>query len=149
VLSNIFTIDNSHLERLDQNTATRLIGNILWAECTRLNISITDLIIPFEINTKDGGIDAKIATDVKIVGDLIRDTRSYYQIKAGKNFKPQSESMIRKELFGKKLPHKENLGDMVTKCLTDNGTYVLICTHSHITLEDIEDGNKHLRYFFI
>ncbi len=89
---NLFTLFERDFEKVNQIGSIRLIANLLWAESVRYNIPKTDITLSFDINTPDGGIDAKIETENPIVGDLIRDKRSYYQIKSGKFFKPNSKT---------------------------------------------------------
>jgi hypothetical protein len=145
----LFTASRSDLERLDQKSGIEFIANLLWAESRRINIPVSNISISYDVNVPDGGIDAQVDANTKPQGDMIIDNLSCYQIKTGKNFLPQEESQIRKELFGSRRTIKrDNLGEKVRDCLEKNGTYVLVCLHKVLNTSQIGKAEGHLRRYF-
>lgn len=124
----IFTVTNEDLKRLSATEAVEIFRELVWAEARRLGIPISNVHISSQINVADGGVDAVVEeNDIIIEDDLIKKGRTAYQIKTGSSFKPWQDSHIKKELFGKKHPCKENLGKSIRDCLDHKGTYVIVC----------------------
>ncbi len=127
-METIFTVKNENLERLGPQEAVDFFGELLWAEARRIGIEISKIHISSRINVPDGGVDALVEEkNISTQSDLIKTGHTSYQIKAGATFKPWQNGEIKKELFGKKDPSKENLGNSIRDCLDKDGTYVLVC----------------------
>ena len=145
----IFTVRNEDLSRLNQYTAVEFFQKLLWAEARRLGIEISKINVSRWVNVPDGGVDATV-DDVQLTGGqgLIKFGKTSYQIKAGAAFKPWQRSVIKKELFGIKMPERQNLGESIRACLdTDDGTYVLVCTGIDLVDSQRRDVLKHTRDF--
>jgi hypothetical protein len=141
VENSLFSVTNDDLGRLDAAGAVTLVSELLWAEATRLGISISKVQISANVTVQDDGVDAKVSVKIA-AGDIIRDGHTAYQIKSGREFKPQQESVIRNELFGKdNQVEKNNLKRRIRECLDDDGTYVLVCTGVDITDRDVVTGH--------
>ena len=145
----IFTVRNEDLARLNQNTAVEFFQKLLWAEARRLGIKISKINVSRWVNVPDGGVDATV-DDVQIAtgGDLIKPGKTSYQIKSGASFKPWQKSVIKKELFGAKVPELQNLGESIRACLdTNDGTYVLVCSGIDLVDSQRRDVLKHIEDF--
>lgn len=144
--NSLYSATHDDLSRLDAGGAVALISDLLWAEATRLGISISKIHISSNVNAPDGGVDAKIS-DHAVAGDLIRVGHTAYQIKSGKEFGPHQEHAIKNELFGEKnQPSKDNLKPRIRECMDEKGTYVLVCTGIDPVDRSVAEG--HLRTFF-
>ncbi len=128
-IETIFTVRNEHLRHLDQKTAVEFFQKLLWAEARRLGVEISKIHVSSRVNVPDGGIDANVDdAQIEAGQGLIKHGKASYQIKSGDTFEPWQPSAIKKELFGKKTPDRQNLGESIRKCLDADGTYVLVCT---------------------
>ncbi len=128
-LDTIFTVKNEHLNRLDQKTSVEFFQKLLWAKARKLGVEISKINVSSWVNVRDGGIDANVDdAQIAMRQGLIKPGKTSYQIKAGETFEPWQPSAIKKELFGKKTPDRQNLGESIRKCLDVDGTYVLVCT---------------------
>lgn len=127
-MSTLFTITENDLEQLSPEEAVEIFRDLVWAEIRRLGIPISKVHISSRINVPDGGVDAFVEeNEIIIEEDLIIKGRTAYQIKTGISFKPWQDSKIKKELFGKKHPCKENLSNSIRDCLDHKGTYIIVC----------------------
>jgi hypothetical protein len=125
----VLTVLNEDLARLGSGEAVDLIRELLWAEARRVGLSTAQINVSAAVNMPDGGIDASIsAAPPNLVGSMLKPGRSSHQIKASSAFEPWNEAHLEKELFGKKRPGRDNLGESVRRCLDEDGTYVLVCT---------------------
>ncbi len=126
-IDTIFTVNNHHLNQLDQKTSVEFCRKLLWAEARKLGIELSKINISHRVNVRDGGIDASVSdTQMPIGSGLIQQGKTSYQIKSGKT-KPN----IKDELFGSENEaNEQNLKDGIRACLEDEsgGTYVLVCT---------------------
>ena len=129
-VNTIFTLRNEQLGLLDSQLAVAFFRDLLWAEARMQGVPLNKVKISLWANVPDGGIDASVTEDeaerVRTSG-LIKAGASSYQIKTGASFKPWQQTAIKKELFGRKHPNKENLGPSIKACLEKNGTYILAC----------------------
>jgi hypothetical protein len=97
----------------------------------------------------DGGIDASIHADTFSGQESFISTgQNSYQIKAGRNFSPWQPSEIKKELFGKKSPERQHLGESVRHCLDHNGTYSLVCFGTDLTDDRQRKARELLESYF-
>lgn len=150
-MNTIFTIRNEQLGLLDAQPAVAFFRDLLWAEARRLSIPLNKINISLWTDVPDGGIDASVGQDeakrIQANG-LIKAGVSGYQIKTGTSFKPWQDSAIKKELFGRKHPKKENLGISIRSCLDSNGTYILVCFGQELTDEQRRQTVETLSYYF-
>jgi hypothetical protein len=147
MLPNTFTVETSDMQRLNEQGGVKFIVNILWSESLRLNIPRSDILVSFDVRVPDKGIDVEVKSTLDQVGDLIRDSKSYYQIKSGK-FQPQQESSIKKELFGDALgANISNLKGKIKECFDKNGSYTLICVSESLTADQITRSEQNLAHF--
>lgn len=148
-METIFTVHNEDLERLNPQEAVDFFRELLWAEARRTGIAISKIHVSSWINLPDGGIDALVEENkFSVRSDLIKFGRTGYQIKAGASFEPWQDAQIKKELFGRKYPSKENLGSSVRNCLEENGTYVLVCFKQDPVEEQHRQAVGSLNYYF-
>ena len=132
----IFTIKKEDLERYSPQEAVDFFSELLWAEARRIGIPLSKVHISSWINVADGGIDAMVEENISgAQSDLIKAGYTGYQIKAGASFEPWQDSQVKRELFGKGLVSKGNLGSSIRKCLDNNGTYILVCFKHDLTEE--------------
>jgi len=145
----IFSVRNQDLARLGPREAVDFFRELLWAEARRIGVGISKIHISSWINVPDGGIDALVEENIAPAqSDLIKAGRTGYQIKAGASFEPWQDAQIRKELFGRKYPSKENLGNSIRDCLNKNGTYILVCFKQDLTDERHRQAVETLKYYF-
>ncbi|MCE9651695.1 MAG: ATP-binding protein [Nitrosarchaeum sp.] len=143
-MSGVFSITGDAINRLSSEDCVKLFGELLHLDARRLELSISK--IHFTAKTvSDGGIDASIEDGISEIGDLIIDSESFYQIKAGDTFKPWQESEIRKELLDNKESKQENLGLEVQRCIAQNGTYILACMKVSLTTEQKTKAEMNLK----
>lgn len=153
-MNTIFTVRPEDLARLNPQRAVDVFRQLLWAEARRIGAGINKIHISGWIDVPDGGVDASVEGNTTLTqSDLIKISRTSYQIKTGRTFKPWQPSQIKKELFGKKNPSKQNLSSSVRSCLDNNGTYVLVCFEQDPTdkqhtkvVEILEDYFKKCEY---
>ena len=145
--SNLFTVNKSDVDRLDQSSGIEFIANMLSAESRRINIPVSNISISYDVNVPDGGIDAEVKNEHEFQGELIIGNLCFYQVKTGENFNPQEDNRIKRELFGDKKVQKENLGERVKYCLDHNGTYVLICLQL-LNGKQISKSEDNLKRYF-
>src|SRR5689334_24525947 len=124
-----FELDQSVLRGLDQRYAVRVFARLLRADARRMKIPLGKVHISEDIDTADGGIDARVdAPDSEREEGAILKGQTRYQIKTGEAFKPWQQAAIRKELFDKAKHYtKEYLAPGVRACMEEGGTYVLVC----------------------
>ena len=147
----IFSISQKQIGELTPSKAVELFRDLLWAEARRIGISLSKIHISLWINVPDGGIDASVdesVMDLTKSSGLIKIGFTGYQIKAGTSFHPWQDSDIKKELFGRKHPSRENLGASVRTCLDKKGTYVLVCFGQELSEDQHKQAVKTLTYYF-
>lgn len=148
-MNTIFTVENEDLARLSPRESVDFFRELLWAEAGRIGISINKIHVSSWINVPDGGVDASVEqNNISVQNGLIKDGHTSYQIKAGASFKPWQDAQVKKELFGRKHPSKQNLGSSVGDCLDKNGTYVLVCFKQNLTDEQHRQALGTLDYYF-
>ena len=129
--TSIFTPDIERLGKLKIQEATEVFGRLLWCEAGRLGL--VNIVVSGDINSADGGIDAK----AELVGG--KGGHSFhYQIKTGTSFKPWQQAAIAKELFGDAgvRPSRSALGPAVRRCLSNGGTYVMLALGHDLLAEN-------------
>jgi len=150
-VSTIFTLRNEQLGSIDSQPAVSFFRDLLWDEANRVDIPFNNINISLWTNVPDGGIDASVITKemehVKTSG-LIKAGVTSYQIKTGSSFQPWQDAVIKKELFSRKHPSKNNLGSSIRACLDNNGTYVLVCFGKEFTDEQHRQAIGTLVYYF-
>lgn len=148
-METIFTVRNDDLGRLGPQEAVDFFRELLWAEARRIGIAINKIHVSSWINVPDGGIDASVNENIAPAqSDIIKPGHTGYQIKTGETFKPWEDAQIKKELFGNKDSHKENLGSSVRDCLDNDGTYVLVCFKQDPTKEQRSKTINSLKRYF-
>lgn len=126
-LNSIYEVNPDRLRNLGPNRAEDLLRKMLYAEARTLGIPIGSIHIPIDTNAPDGGVDARIDSDVEIKKeDLIKSGYTCYQMKSGKSFDPTKRSGVKGEFFGDEEAEKENLKRWIKDCMEQGGTYVLI-----------------------
>ncbi|MBI3773565.1 MAG: XRE family transcriptional regulator [Gammaproteobacteria bacterium] len=132
----VFAPAPSELGKLDSKLGTSLFLSLLRCEAIAVGINPKDVVLSLNINTKDGGIDAKVDNS-PTSSSLLEKGSTYFQIKTGESFKPWQPGALKKELFGKSnaSPSKRLLGNAIRNCLDQNGTYALV-TFGHDLLGD-------------
>ncbi|KAF0108436.1 MAG: hypothetical protein FD146_1010 [Anaerolineaceae bacterium] len=146
---NIFTIREEFLRNLDGAEAVKLFQDLIYAETMRVGIPSSKINISLQVNVPDGGIDATVDADINLsAGGLIESGNNSYQIKTGGDFNPNQKQAIKNELFGKKLPNKENLAPEVLFCLEHKGRYVLVCFGKDLTSAKRKNAIEHIKEFF-
>ena len=142
----IFTVTNEHLDLLNDRTAVEFFQKLLWAEARRLGIESCKINVSNQSNVRDGRIDATVDDAQFSIGlGIIKPGKTSYQIKAGSTFKPwRKQSVIKEELFGKKTPEREHLGESIRACLCHGGTYVLVCTGIDLVDCDHRNTRNHI-----
>jgi hypothetical protein len=147
-IDTILTVKNEHLMSLGIEGAVDFFRELLWAEVTRIGIPIHKVNVSSWVNVPDGGVDASVESDALTQPSFIRNGRNSYQVKAGSDFFPWQKSQIKRALFGKKSPDKENLGSSVKACLDGNGIYALVCFGQDLTEQQRRKATGHLEYYF-
>lgn len=148
-MDTILTVRNEHLSLLSPEDAVIFFRELVWAEAARIGLPIDKINVSSWINVPDGGVDASVAgSGISAKSGLIKRGHNSYQIKTGESFSPWQRSQIKKELFGRKLPDKRNLGRSVKDCLEKSGTYVLVCFGQDLTDDSRRDAKKYLKYYF-
>lgn len=142
-----FELNNRELELLDAQKAVELMHNLLCCEAIRQDVPLSKIHITKKIAVPDGGIDAEVEIGLPKKEDFIKKGLTAYQIKTGTSFKPQTKSLIKKELFGTKSVKKDNLGKAVKNCLDRKGTYILVCFSCDPTPEQIRESKTHIKYY--
>lgn len=147
----VFTLRNEQLGILASQPAVYFFRDLLWAEARRLGIPLNKINISLWTTVPDGGIDASVDIDVSTIpqgSGLIKSGVTGYQIKSGSSFSPWQDAEIKKELFGRKHPSKENLGASIQACLDRGGTYILVCFGLEFTDEQLRQATDTLIYYF-
>ncbi len=147
-MDTIFTVTKENLEHLSPKEAVVFFRELLWAEAGRTKVALSKIRISSWIDVPDGGIDAVVENTPLIPSDLIKEEQTGYQIKAGISFKPWQDAQIKRELFGVKIPSKENLGSSIRNCLDNNGTYVLICFKQNFANNQHRQAVETIKYYF-
>ena len=146
-----FSVINEHLTSLNANEAVARFRELLWADALRLGVSLTDIQVSDLVNVSDGGIDAFVsATNLSqtiVFNGALKRGRTGYQIKTGGSFEPWTASDIKKELFGRKKPSKENLAEGVRNCLGADGTYILVTFGHNLVDKHHREALKHIRSY--
>ena len=144
----IFTVRHEDLGRLDPTEAVLFFRDLLWAEARRLGIEISKINVSSRVNVPDGGVDATVDDVQSEEGQgIIKQGKTSYQIKAGTSFKPWQKSVIKMELFGEKIPERQNLGESIRACLDADGTYVLVCTGIDLVDSQHRDALSHIEEY--
>lgn len=143
----LFTVTEAELKQLAPEQAVEFFGDLLYLEARKLGIPIRDINISLWVNVPDGGIDARVKSAILNQSDLIISGRTGYQIKTGSSFKPWQDGQIRKTLFGKKAPTKENLCIGIKSCLEENGSYTLVCFKYNLVDAQQEQAVKGFEYY--
>ncbi len=151
-MDSIFTLRNEQLGLLASQQAVAFFRDLLWSEARRLGVPLNKINISLWASVPDGGIDASVetseATLVQVSG-LIKIGDNGYQIKTGESFQPWQLAQIKKELFGDRLPSKENLGASVRSCLDHDGTYTLVCFGVEFAQNQLQQTITHLTSYFV
>lgn len=123
----IFAPAPGELGKLDSTLGTNVFRSLLRCEAIANRLGPKDVVLSLNINTKDGGIDAKVDNS-PVSSSLLPKGCTHFQIKTGPSFKPWQPSALKKELFGKTnaSPSKKLLGDGIKNCLDQDGTYALV-----------------------
>lgn len=139
----IFSPNLDRLGKLRIQEATEVFGRLLWCEAARLGL--VNIVVSGDINSGDGGIDAKADRVGGKGGHSF-----HYQIKTGTAFKPWQPAAIAKELFGSSeaKPSKAKLGPAVRRCLNFGGTYVLVSLGHDLLAENHSQGVELLQLAF-
>ena len=135
----------NHINQLPNEKCVEIFANALHGDAWQIQIPISDITFTMETTVPDGGIDASVETKLSRTGILIVDSKTFYQIKSGKTFKPWQKSTIERELFDGKEPTKDNLGSEIRRCFKNNGTYILVCMKSPLTTEHTNDAENHIK----
>lgn len=143
-MGGISSVSIDHINQLSPAECVKLFGELLYTNADRVGLSISNVHIT-QKEMPDGGIDATVEGKPQEFRDFIIDSKSFYQIKSGTNFKPWRESEIRKELLKDKEPAKKNLGNEVQRCFEQNGTYILVCMKVQLTTEKIARAEEYLK----
>jgi hypothetical protein len=157
-MKTIFSLDNEILGRLDAISATRAFRNLLWCEASKTGLSPHKVIISLRTTVRDEGIDARVDGSPTVDSILVKGS-TYFQVKAGKAFKPWQQSSLKKELFGSVMakPRRQNLSPGIRECLRARGRYIIVAfghdltpkqqTKSKIIISDLIEscGYKKLR----
>ncbi len=146
-MTGIFSITSEHINHMLDNDCVELFGELLHADSRRLKMPISKISFTWETRP-DAGIDASVEEGDFINGDLIVDSKVFYQIKSGISFKPQQLAVIKKELLDTKEEKFENLGREVQRCLKCKGTYVLVCMKKTLTTDEKNNAEEHLKTIF-
>ena len=148
-MDTIFSVRNEDLARLSPQEAVNIFRELLWAEAGRIGIGISKIHVSSWIDVPDGGIDAIVEGNLASVqSDLVKPGFTAYQIKASESFKPWQDAQIKRELFGKRFPSKENLGSAIKNCLDKKGTYILVCFKQDLTPEQHRQAVETIKYYF-
>ena len=145
-MNTIFSIDSAVLGRLNAVSATRTFRNLLWCEAWRHGLSPHKLVISLRTNVSDGGIDARVDGPLTVDSILVRGT-TFFQVKAGKAFKPWQQSFLKKELFSssKAEPSRDTLAPGIRACLQSRGRYVLVTFGHDLTPEQHTKAKETLK----
>lgn len=137
------------LGSLSPDKAISLFTSLLWCSTRRLKIPTQSITISGNVNVPDGGIDAHIAPNAtQDINEVLVRGNSFYQLKAGMSATPWQKAWLKKELFGDRLPKRENLGEAVRYCLSRKGRYILVCFGCDPTETQRRQAIRHLRDFF-
>ena len=148
-MNTIFTVNNEDLERLNPQEAVDFFRELLWAEARRIGIPINKIYVSSLINVPDGGIDAWVEEgSFSVTSNLIFQGSTGYQIKASDSWKPWQDAQIKKELFERNTPTKNNLNSSIRDCLDKNGTYVLVCFRQDITDKQYKQATGIIKNYF-
>ncbi len=150
-IDSIFTLRNEQLGLLASQPAVVFFRSLLWAEARRIGIPLSKINISLWTTVPDGGIDASVTDsgiEIAQTSGLIKEGATGYQIKTGSSFQPWQDSEIKKELFGRKSPAKENLGSSVKTCLDQDGTFVLVCFGQEFTDDQLRQAKEALISYF-
>jgi hypothetical protein len=148
-MKTVFSLDNDSLGRLDATAATKAFRNLLWCEAQRTGLSPHKVVISLCTNVGDGGIDARVDGSTDIDSVLVGGA-TYFQIKAGRSFKPWQQSSITKEIFGnpQAKPSRETLAPGVRECFRLSGLYVLVTFGHDFTPQQQSRAKTALRQLF-
>ena len=139
----------NELGQLDSRQGPSLFLRLLRCGAIANGLSPKDVVLSLNINTKDGGIDAKVDNS-PTSNALLAKGSTYYQIKTGPGFKPWQPSALKKELFGKAnaSPSKKHLGNAIKICLEQNGTYALVTLGHDLLPHQHTEARTHLTNLF-
>ncbi|MCP4401866.1 MAG: hypothetical protein GY801_31770 [bacterium] len=149
IMDTMLTVKNEHLQYLNAVQAVEFFRELLYAEATRIGVPLKNINISTWVDVPDGGIDASIHADtVSGQQSFVSIGLNCYQIKAGRNFSPWQPSEIKKEIFGKKSPARQHLGESVRHCLEHTGMYGLVCFGKDLTDEQQRKAKELLESSF-
>jgi predicted XRE-type DNA-binding protein len=121
-----FPVDPQQLGKLDATAASQLLLRVLRCEVLAAGLSPKNVTLSSNINSADGGIDAKVEGYPARDG-LLKSGDTHFQVKTGTSFKPWQAAQIRSEILRPKArPSKRALGNAVRECLDKDGTYCLV-----------------------
>ena len=150
-MNSVFHVNSEDIMQYTPQQCTNIFNILLHLDARNLKIPNTDITISSNENVADGGIDAMVMNDHNLRGDLIKNTKMYYQLKSGK-FSPWQKSVIQKELFGDNKKNAkvkiENLGSQIKNCVNNNGMYVLVCMKTDLNPKQKTDAEEIIKYFF-
>jgi predicted XRE-type DNA-binding protein len=143
-----FPVDPLQLGQLDATAASQLLLRILRCEVLAAGLSPKNVTLSNNINSSDGGIDAKVEGYPSRDG-LLKSGDTHFQVKTGTTFKPWQAAQIRKEiLLPKARPSKKALGDAVRECLDNDGVYCLVVFGYDLLPTQHTAALQHLRELF-
>jgi hypothetical protein len=117
----LFSSDPLELAKVNQYQAMELIRNLLWDESSNVGVPKHLIDAAFNINVKDGGIDALIRDAKPSNDEIIPDGYSGFQVKSS-DLPPKE---CKKELH-ERGDLDGDLKELVEYVLENAGTYVLI-----------------------
>ncbi len=121
-----FEVEAKHIEMLDPIQLTRLLKRLLYLEAAMLNIPLSALHVPFDINVPDGGEDGRIKWDGGVKRtDFLPKRFTLFQIKARKMDPADCYNEILKN-DGKTLKNQ------VAKVLDAGGAYIIFCKKEYV-----------------
>ena len=116
-----FSLHPNDLQGIDSTRAVDFMRKLLWAEAARVGVGQHLFLVPSNINTADGGLDATIEWAEPTDDGVIPQGKSGFQIKAS-DLLPGAcvkELHVKKEIGNPLSPAVKNLLDA-------GGTYVLV-----------------------
>ena len=128
-MSRFIDVQGEDIDSLSPDECARLFDQLLYCDAWRMGEPISE-IQTTEQAVPDGGVDAR-AGRISSSGHVLHGNH-WYQIKAGRSFSPWRESDIKKEL---KTRDGSALKPEILRCFQENGTYVLVCMKTDITVQ--------------
>ncbi len=149
-----FDVRTEDLKQIDARQAVDLFRQLLVIEAAQVGIPITNINVPSDINTSDGGIDAEVSNlaGTTLPAGLIFSGQTCYQIKTGK-FSASNDSDIRsllvqpKHARGTQVPAKDQLQPRVRACFENNGTFAVVLFGAELVNPDENHGVAQISEF--